>query len=163
MPKELLLGRVWSSPRLPQHRLWSTLPPWKVKSKDTHIHGGFQNHKPHATEHAGPDLSFTVQVCLQLLLHYYSYRHAKLCGKSFIFQKIMCNATTNSWLTHLLSFCLCLTRCLSNIHKMERESGTLQLRFPVLDELQLGFSKEMVSECNPECLLWHLNQNVFQV
>lgn len=41
-------------------------------------------------EQSGPDLPFVVQVCLQLLLHYYSHRHAKLCGK------IMCNGTVNS-------------------------------------------------------------------
>lgn len=47
------------------------------------------------TERSIPDLPFADQVCLQLLLQYYSHRYAKLCGE------ITYNAPINTWLTHL--------------------------------------------------------------
>lgn len=39
--------------------------------------------------------------------------------------------TINSWLTYLLSLCLCVTRSLLNIPKEERERETLLLRFSI--------------------------------
>lgn len=44
------------------------------------------------TEQSGPDLPFAVQLCLQLLLHYYSHRHAKLCEKLYLLENyVQCN------------------------------------------------------------------------